>query len=249
MACFLLAVIVCLTRIDQEVGAVMRTSTSRMLKFHRQCSQSSKTPKNYFFADTNVILGYRLDQYPGIREFVTSPHHQFFYTDTVLQELRVKQQRVPEADPSFNPDPYFRYVNSGIRDYRKSKAIIFLRESWQKRFAGVRKGDQSGFGFSEKQLERFEKDLLIIMEAGYACHAPGVLPDDDLRTPSLLTNNMRLMKKFILRPEARQALDDAIDTLGLERLIPVEFLEEAMDDWEQSLLRRDDVDFEVSPSN
>ena len=103
--------------------------------------------------------------------------------------------------------------------------------------------------FQKKQLERFEKDLLIIMEAGYACHAPGVLPDDELRTPCLLTNNMQLMKKIIWKTEARQALDDAIDTLGLERLIPVEFLEEAMDDWEQSLFRRDDVDFEVSPSN
>ena len=70
-----------------------------------------------------------------------------------------------------------------------------------------------------------------------------------LRCSLLTTNPMPWMKELILRPEAREALDDAIDTLGLERLIPVEFLEEAMDDWEQSSLRRDDVDFEVSPSN
>ena len=148
----------------------MRASTNLFFRHLRQYSQSvlNATSKNYFFVDTNVILGYRLEQYPGIREFVTHPQHQFFYTDTVLQELQAKEQKVPEADPSTNPDHYFRYVDSGIKNYRKTKAIQFLHDFWQERFVGMKKGTQRGFGLTEKQLDRFEKDLLIIMESGYA---------------------------------------------------------------------------------
>lgn len=48
-----------------------------------------------------------------------------------------------------------------------------------------------------------------------------VTPDDDIRSPSLITSNMKLYNKFILRYEAKEVLNRVIELEGCEDLIPV----------------------------
>ena len=51
-----------------------------------------------------------------------------------------------------------------------------LYNLWQKAFENNDKAIQQGLGLNQNQLSKFRKDLFIIFEAGYVCHAPGVLP-------------------------------------------------------------------------
>ena len=56
-------------------------------------------------------------------------------------------------------------------------------------------------------------------------------PDDDFRTPPLITNNMVLLNKFLLRLETARILDQVIGLSGLERLIPVQHLADTIEAW------------------
>lgn len=203
----------------------------RVLKAHfSDLSNTQTKPINYFFVDTNVIIGYRFDEYSGIKKFIENPENKFFYTETVLDELQAKKQLIPEANPDQNKDKYFTFVNSKLRPNHKLTAVGMLQDLWIDRFKDRMKNPRLGYQLTAEQLESFKRDLFIIFESGYVCHAPGVLPDDHLFTPPLLTNNMQLLKKFIVRPEAEKVLETTINLNGMEHLMPIVYLEDVIEE-------------------
>ncbi|GJM06550.1 MAG: hypothetical protein DHS20C10_02840 [marine bacterium B5-7] len=199
----------------------------------RHHSHTALKPLSYFFVDTNVIIGYRLEQYQGIRDFIEDPSHKFFYTETVLKELQTKKNRFPEADPDKLSSPLFHYITSKISPLHMQKSIALLHKLWLDEFSGEEFAAQRGFQLSEKQLLTFNNDLRIVFEAGFTCHAADVLPPDDFRTPPLLTNNMRLLKKFMLTKRAEEVVEQTINMSGLEHLIPTQYLEDAIEAWQE----------------
>ena len=60
-----------------------------------------QTIKHYFFVDTNIIIGFRENQYKelDLNSFINDPKNCFFYTETVLNELQTSSNQYPEADP------------------------------------------------------------------------------------------------------------------------------------------------------
>lgn len=194
-------------------------------------------PKNYYFVDTNVIIGYRRKQFdveiPDFTRFIEDEKNKFFYTESVLTELKQPGLSYPESSEDNNsPNRRFQFVRSGISLDHKEKTIDLLHDLWVKAFSSEKRAIEMGFGLSEEQLKKFKKDLFIIFEAGYSCYEKGLLPDDDLRAPPLLTNNMKLFNKFLLRAKAAEVLEHAINLSGLEHLIPVQLLSDTVEAWQ-----------------
>ncbi|MFI5405598.1 MAG: hypothetical protein ACHQ1D_03690 [Nitrososphaerales archaeon] len=188
-----------------------------------------------FFVDTNVIIGFHLREYTGIEEFVRYPGHKFFYTETVLEELQKRNSCLfPETDPESSKYSFFRFINSKIQPIQKQKAIDFFHELWVDRFKNTENKTILGYQLTKEQLAKFRQELLIIIESSFACHAPGVLPNEDFRTPPLLTNNTRLLNKFLIKPRSAAVLEDTINLLGFEHLMPVEFLQDTIEKWENT---------------
>ena len=79
---------------------------------------------------------------------------------------------------------------------------------------------------TENQLNKFRNDLSIILEAGFICY--DVTPDDDYKGACLLTNNLKLYKKFISNPVNQEKLETEINLNGLEHLIEVVKLEDVL---------------------
>lgn len=181
--------------------------------------------KNYYFVDTNVIIGFRDKDY-DIDGFINDKNNEFLYTETVLKELNIDQSVL---------SPHFRFVSSRLTSKRKEHSISRLDKLWHQQFDGMKKQTEKGYGLTPQQLNKFHNDLLIIFEACAACHKRGVLPDDDLRTPPLLTNNMDLLNKFLRRHDAANILEKTINLSGFEHLIPVVNLWDAVDGWRTSL--------------
>lgn len=198
--------------------------------YSTQTSNVSDRQISYFFVDTSVILGYRLNQYPGIKAFVENPDLKFFYTETVLDELREDKHLgvIPESDPDSKENKFFRYIDSRLKPNHKQSAVNLLQNLWLSQFEGRLKNPRLGYQLNAQQLESIKRDLFIIFESGYACHAPGVLPDDHFITPPLLTNNVQLIKKFVSKPEAQKILEITINLCGMEHLMPIEYLEDAI---------------------
>jgi hypothetical protein len=193
--------------------------------------------KDYYFVDASVIIGFRRNQYPelDLQGFINNPNHEFFYTETVLEELKLIKFPFPESNPSHNPASNFRFVNSHTTKTHKESAVDLLFRIWQAEFKNTKMAIQKGLWLTEDEIKKSKKDLFVIFEAGYVCHAPGVLPDDDFRTPPLLINNMPFMNKFLLRPQTERLLENAINLSGLEHLIPVQLLTDTVQGWEEEM--------------
>jgi hypothetical protein len=184
-------------------------------------SKASHLVPSYFFVDTNVVINYENDL-QNVRDFVDDPMNVFFYTETVRKELSVRSGPIPEK---------FRFHFSKLTLEQKNLGIKMLGEIWHKRFDDNPHCIREGFGLTEKQLEKFKNDLFIIFEASVSCHKPGVLPDTMLATPPLLTRNMNLLKKFLLKEKTEDVLEDTINLCGFEHLLPVLDLNDAIDEW------------------
>jgi hypothetical protein len=158
----------------------------------------------YYIVDTNIIINYMKNEDNLLVEFINRPENKFFYTNTVLEEILLKndQQSIPNV---------FEYVDSNV----SSRKINFVLSDIQK-----------SIGLTEIQLRNFRNDLSIILEAGYICY--DVTPDDDYKGACLLTHNLKLYKKFISNPVNQEKLEIEINLHGLEHLIEVVTLEDVL---------------------
>jgi hypothetical protein len=191
-------------------------------------SRTTFLPDKRFLVDTNIILGYLLKQYPKIDKLIESPKYQFFYTETVQQELKTKGTLLKNMERTKR---YFTFVDSGLTQLHKDTTLKFFHDSWIERFAGIKAKQRkfAGLDLSDEQFDDLKNDLRIIMEASSCRYNPIILPENDMRTPRFLTNNYHLFKKFIKYPETKALLESTIDMAGMEHLIPFTMLEEALE--------------------
>ena len=177
----------------------------------------------YYFVDTNIVSAYMKDEYPGLVSFVDAKHRHFFYTETVKLELDKPNPRLPyEKTP-------FHYCHSGLLDRSKNLALDLLEEQWTAHaLAESSRYKQKFFSLSDKRMKLFRNDLLIILESGYACFDESVMPVGTLVMPYLLINNLRLYKKFLHEPQARELLETVVNQSGFEHLIEVKKWDEVV---------------------
>jgi hypothetical protein len=192
---------------------------------------SCKQGLRYFFIDTNVVIDYDNDL-PDVRGFVDDPRNVLYYTETVKRELSMRSGEIHEK---------FIFYHSKLTPKMKDMGVKMLAEIWHKRFSNpyamqTVSGDciRDGFSLDDKHLAKFRNNLFIIFEASSSCHDPGVLPDDMFVTPPLLTRNTDLLKKFIIRKETEDVLENTINLCGFEHLLPVVDLNDAIDEWRET---------------
>jgi len=153
----------------------------------------------YYFADTNVVVYASTGRVPKLSEFVEDPKNFFFYSDTVDKELR-------EWDDLPPIHPKFQYVPVTDLDYRIKQAAY---EELSKHLAPF-------------DIQKFKRDLYIIFESGFMCY--DVIPVN--KHPVLLTNNMRLYRKFVSNKANHALLERTVEIWGMEHLIDVRVLGE-----------------------
>lgn len=136
--------------------------------------------------------------------------NHFYYTDTVKREF--------EASGLVASRSHFTFVPANLPLRRKNHGFSHIKPLFQAK---------------TENLEKFEADLFIVMEAGYCCYDVLDINSD----PTLLTQNMKFYKRFILyvfssslpynsrNPENRAKLEEAINLYGMEHLIEVESLD------------------------
>ena len=192
-------------------------------RFFSKAAKGLVRPTEFYFVDTNIIFGYLMDEYPGIKPFVDSPTRKFFYTETVKDEL----VDVPNGS-SFSNMP-FHFVESGLSQDAKEIGIKTVYSMWEERLKKIQNlKKQAPFVLTEGQKRNFHNDLCIVFEAGFARYLPNVLPQGVYQA-SLLTNNLKLYKKFVQEPEAKEVMDKAINLCGFEHLIDVETIKGALE--------------------
>jgi hypothetical protein len=177
--------------------------------------------KVFYFVDTNVIIDYQND-ISNVRNFVEDPDNAFYFTETVKEELERRSRPIPKK---------FNFCRSALTFERKENGIKLLDELWHKQFDSDPHCISKGFGLNKKQLSKFKNDLFIIFEACSSCHKPNVLPDNMLETPPLITNNMDLLRKFLLRNQAEDVLETVVNLAGFEHLMPVLNFSDVIDEW------------------
>jgi len=175
-------------------------------------------PREYYFVDTNIILGYMMDQYPGLKKFVDAPERKFFYTETVKAEL------IDSPRQSISNLP-FHFVNSGLPTPAKDAAIKLLYEMWEKKFEQEKTNKKSATPFMLTDMQRigFHNDLFIVFEAGIARYLPTALPQGVYKA-ELLTNNL----KFIQEQKTKDLMEKVINLAGFEHLIDVETMHDVI---------------------
>ena len=70
---------------------------------------------------------------------------------------------------------------------------------------------EKGLRLTPIQFRNFKNDLTIILEAGWICY--DVTPENDYKGAVLLTNNIKLLKKFISNVGNRESLEEKINLL------------------------------------
>lgn len=192
-------------------------------RLHSLASGLKNVQPSYFaFVDTNVILGYVKNQYDGLKSFIEDPNNKFFYTETVKSELT----DLP-GNLSIKP---FHYIDSGLSTDQKNVGVQVLYEMWEKRAYSeieARKKSKTLFTLTEAQKYTFHNDLFIIFEAGYAKYTPGVLPASVYQA-DLITNNLKLYKKFLQDPSTHGLMEKAVNLCGFEHLIEVKMLDDSL---------------------
>ena len=147
----------------------------------------------YYIVDTNIDK-------PQLTNFINKPENNFFYTNTVKKEIRRSSEALPNK---IIPD-VFKFVDSKVH----SSTIDFILADLQ-----------VSIGLSDIRLKKFRNDLSIIIEAGFICY--DITPENDYKGALLLTNNLKLYKKFIRNQSNQEKLERAIDLHGLEHLIEI----------------------------
>ena len=79
---------------------------------------------------------------------------------------------------------------------------------------------QDSIGLSNKGLKKFRNDISIIIGAGSVCY-DDVNPENDYKGAVMMTNNLKLYKKFISNRVNQEKLERAIDLHGLDHLIEI----------------------------
>jgi hypothetical protein len=177
--------------------------------------------KSFFFVDTNVIIGFQDDE-ANVRNFVRDPENRFFYTESVKNELQRTKNEI---------DSKFQFFDSGLNQSRKLNALNRLSTLWKDRFDGRKHQIRDGFGLSPEMLARFQYDLFIIFEASNSAFDVRLPDVQTFEAPSFLTNNMKLINKFMLRPETAGLLETTVNLSGFEHLIAVVSLENTIAEW------------------
>ncbi len=199
----------------------------------------------YYFVDTNIIVDY-VKRKQTVKDFIHYPFHHFMYSETVRFEH--DSLNIDTSDI----EKHFRFFDSNVELDRKERGLRLLKELWRSEFGREERGLRSlewpkldkshekkkrtneDFDLSKGELERFQNDLFMIFEAGVGSYKAGALPENDLREAPLITTNKRLMKKFLERGETRAVLERAINFGGMEHLLTVKSLDDAIKDWKKS---------------
>ena len=137
------------------------------------------------------------DESEKLTKYINKPTNHFFYTNTVEKEFSVTNITIPNT---------FKKINSDISQ-RKIEIVL----------DAIKKD----VDLQESQIRKFKNDLTIILEAGYHCYDDGVTSPNDFTEPKLLTNNLKLYKKFINVKTNMEHLEKIINLNGLEHLIDV----------------------------
>jgi hypothetical protein len=162
-------------------------------------SEEIKTnTKERFFVDTNIIILYRKKLRPSLNEFIDNENRLFFYTETVLNEM--KNHEIPNV---------FRFVDSELSSEMKTEAYTELSQTIK---------------LSNEEMAKFEMDISIVFESSYCRFDDAVFPPKtnfESMEVKLLTNNLKLWRKFIQIPNNQTRLEDVINSCGFEHLIPL----------------------------
>lgn len=154
--------------------------------------------QHYYMLDTNIIISYVTNENIHITNFINDPHNHFYYTNTVKKEYTkqlLKNQQIPDI---------FKYIDANIEQQKITNIIDRIEQR---------------MNLTATQKSKFMNDLTIILEAGFVCY--DILPEGVYTEPLLLTNNLKLFKRFIDIPQNNKDLEDIIGAFGLEHLIKV----------------------------
>ena len=156
---------------------------------------------NYYFVDTNIIISYLNQENQLITNFIDDPKNVFCYTETVQNELfkKITSNDIPTT---------FKFISSRLTERKKELALIELTKD-------------AVFHLNDNQKKKFRNDIFIIFESGFCCYDEEVADSNDFTEPMLLTNNLKLYRKFIKEPVHAKRLEDIINLYGLEHLIRV----------------------------
>lgn len=185
-------------------------------RFYTSLDAINQPVRQYYFVDTNIIVGYVRDQYDGIRDFIENHDRRFFYTETVKKELEKSKMDFPISEK------YFEYVSSDLTEKHKETALELLKELCSKHFT---ESHNPLIVLTDKQIKNFHNDLFIIFESGYARY--NKLPKH-VYGAELLTNNLRLYKKFLADTEKQEIIEQTVNLSGFEHLIDVKLLLDAI---------------------
>ena len=177
--------------------------------------------KGFFFVDTDVVASFQNNEL-NVKKFVRDPKNHFFYTETVKNELQKSGGKVNNK---------FEFFESRLSQGGKLKALYRLNTLWKERFNGRKHQIRDGFGLPPRMLMEFQNDLFIVFEASnsaFDVRLPGI---ENFEAPVFLTNNMKLVNKFMLRPEAVEVLETTINSSGFEHLIAIANLDDAIAEW------------------
>ena len=155
---------------------------------------ASILPSHFYIVDSNIIISYMKNENILVTNLINNPENRFFYTETVLKEVKRNEIDIPERFQYVDIDMYTR-INSCLDDIEK------------------------GLRLTPIQFRNFKNDLTVILEAGWICN--DVTPENDYNGASLLTNNIKLLKKFISNVGNRESLEEKINLNGLEHLIDI----------------------------
>lgn len=142
-----------------------------------------------YFVDTNIIISYIWHVNQHLVAFIENKQNHFYYTETVKSEL------VGTTIPAV-----FKFINSNIEDTRKHYLYKEIVETTN---------------LSAIQERRFKNDIYIIFECGYMC--VDVMDTFYEPIPRLLTNNLKLYRKFI-EGSGEEKLEDCINKHGFEHM-------------------------------
>jgi hypothetical protein len=161
------------------------------------------------FVDTNIILQYVNRENTRLIEFVHGGRFEFYYTETVARECEPHQ--VP---------PVFRLVQSGAHETRKHNL-----------YADVVKHT----GLTDVQARRFRNDLFILFECG--CALASIIDDFAQPLPFLLTNNLKLYRRFIESHANQTALETCVNQHGFEHIPDVQTPDSIIPNYELGWIR------------
>lgn len=161
---------------------------------------------NRYFVDTNIIIDYERALNYKLNEFINNADNLFYYTETVKTEL------LGHVVPAI-----FNYMPTDLHQVRKLAACDMIAREHR---------------LSDIQKRKFQNDICIVFESGYMC--ADVMASIKEAAPILITNNLKMYKKFLSENGAK-SMEDCINKCGFEHLItvmnPREIIQDYDDGW------------------